>query len=467
MSFAIAAPDLMAAAARDLAGIGSALSAANAAAAAPTTEILAAAADEVSTQIAALFGAYGDGFRALGAQAAAFHDTFVQAVSAGAASYASAEAAAAALLGSPLTATSAAATSFIMGGTFNPQPAPSYVAAINNAFIHSNAAFAGYTPFGLYTPEGANIPFISGLTYDQSVAQGQLILNNAILGRLPGDPTLVVGFSQSATIASLEMRALGALPADQRPSPADLAFMLLGNPDNPNGGISQRFIVNIPFLGMPSYGPTPPDTPYPTTIYTAQYDPIANFPQYPLNIFSTLNALAGSVYVHPYYSHFSPEQVQNAVPLATSPGYGGVTDYFMMPTQNLPLLAPLRGVPIVGNPMAELLQPSLRVLVDMGYNPNGYADYPAPAQLWPGFDPVNDLFKLLQPQLEDVGIYLPIHPDSPAPDFNPAAIFGQLLTGAQQGVTNALVSVGVLPPTYYSTTYPGVANVAAVAPVAH
>src|SRR5262245_36564854 len=132
MSFAIAAPDLMAVAARDLAGIGSAISAANAAAAGPTAEILAAAADEVSTQIAALFGAYADGYRMVTAQAAAFHDTFVQAVSAGAASYASAEANAAALLGTPLTATSAAATSFIMGGTFNPQPAPSYVAAINN-----------------------------------------------------------------------------------------------------------------------------------------------------------------------------------------------------------------------------------------------------------------------------------------------------------------------------------------------
>src|SRR5258707_14315216 len=93
MSFAIAAPDLMTLAERDLAGIGSAIGAANAAAAAPTTEILAAAADEVSAQIAALFGAYGDGFRQLSAQAAAFHDAFVEARSARAAAYPGPEAA--------------------------------------------------------------------------------------------------------------------------------------------------------------------------------------------------------------------------------------------------------------------------------------------------------------------------------------------------------------------------------------
>jgi hypothetical protein len=56
--------------------IGSAIGAANAAAAVPTTGFLAAAADEVSVQIAAVFGAHAQGYQALGAQAAAFHDAF-------------------------------------------------------------------------------------------------------------------------------------------------------------------------------------------------------------------------------------------------------------------------------------------------------------------------------------------------------------------------------------------------------
>ncbi|PHO36480.1 hypothetical protein B6F15_00885, partial [Mycobacterium tuberculosis variant bovis] len=59
MSFVIAAPEVIAAAATDLASLGSSISAANAAAAANTTALMAAGADEVSTAIAALFGAHG------------------------------------------------------------------------------------------------------------------------------------------------------------------------------------------------------------------------------------------------------------------------------------------------------------------------------------------------------------------------------------------------------------------------
>ena len=59
MSYVVAAPDVLTSAAGDLAAIGSAVSAANATAANATTALATAAADEVSTRIAALFGAYG------------------------------------------------------------------------------------------------------------------------------------------------------------------------------------------------------------------------------------------------------------------------------------------------------------------------------------------------------------------------------------------------------------------------
>ena len=78
MSLVIAAPDVMAAAATDLANIGSTIRAADAAAASPTTGILAAAEDEVSAAIAALFSSHGKAFQALSAQAALFHEQFVQ-----------------------------------------------------------------------------------------------------------------------------------------------------------------------------------------------------------------------------------------------------------------------------------------------------------------------------------------------------------------------------------------------------
>jgi hypothetical protein len=120
MSFVIAAPDVVTTAASDLANIGSAINMANNAAATPTTTVLAAGADEVSEQIAALLSVHAHGYRTLSAQAAAFHEQFVQAVRGGAASYASAEAANAlkvvnapteALVGRPLIGNGANSTS--------------------------------------------------------------------------------------------------------------------------------------------------------------------------------------------------------------------------------------------------------------------------------------------------------------------------------------------------------------------
>jgi hypothetical protein len=55
MSYVIAAPEMIRAAAADLASIGSNLSAARIAAAARTVPVIPAAADEVSTSIARLF----------------------------------------------------------------------------------------------------------------------------------------------------------------------------------------------------------------------------------------------------------------------------------------------------------------------------------------------------------------------------------------------------------------------------
>ncbi|CNV27462.1 PE PGRS family protein [Mycobacterium tuberculosis] len=63
MLYVVASPDLMTAAATNLAEIGSAISTANGAAALPTVEVVAAAADEVSTQIAALFGAHARSYQ--------------------------------------------------------------------------------------------------------------------------------------------------------------------------------------------------------------------------------------------------------------------------------------------------------------------------------------------------------------------------------------------------------------------
>ncbi len=93
MSFITAVPEAFATASGDLTGIGSAIHAANAAAVPSTMGVLAAARDEVSAAIASVFGAHGSAYQALGAQTAVFQEQFVQALTAGAGSYASAEAA--------------------------------------------------------------------------------------------------------------------------------------------------------------------------------------------------------------------------------------------------------------------------------------------------------------------------------------------------------------------------------------
>jgi PE family len=77
MSFVTTQPEALAAAAGTLQGIGSTLSAQNAAAAAPTTGVVPAAADEVSALTAAQFAAHAQMYQAVSAQAQAIHEQFV------------------------------------------------------------------------------------------------------------------------------------------------------------------------------------------------------------------------------------------------------------------------------------------------------------------------------------------------------------------------------------------------------
>src|SRR6516162_10299250 len=92
-SFVFASPDVLSSASSDLSGIGSAIRAANFAAAPSTTSVVAAAQDEVSAAISAVFGAHGQQYEALSTRVAAFHEQFVSALSGGGLSYAAAEAA--------------------------------------------------------------------------------------------------------------------------------------------------------------------------------------------------------------------------------------------------------------------------------------------------------------------------------------------------------------------------------------
>ena len=99
MSFVNAQPTELISAADNLQVIGSSLAAQNTAAAAPTTGVLPAAADEVSALTAAQFATHAEMYQAISAQAAVIHDMFANTLNCSAGSYAATEAANAAAAG--------------------------------------------------------------------------------------------------------------------------------------------------------------------------------------------------------------------------------------------------------------------------------------------------------------------------------------------------------------------------------
>lgn len=93
MSFVTTQPEALSAAAANLAGIGTTMSAQNSAAAAPTTGVVPAAADEVSALTATQFAVHAQMYQAISAQAEAVHQLFVSTLGTSATSYAATEAA--------------------------------------------------------------------------------------------------------------------------------------------------------------------------------------------------------------------------------------------------------------------------------------------------------------------------------------------------------------------------------------
>jgi hypothetical protein len=93
MSFMTTQPALLTEAAGNLTGIGSAMNTENSAAAAATTGVVPAAADEVSALTAAQFAVHAQTYQVISARAAAIHDMFVNTLLTSAGSYAATEAA--------------------------------------------------------------------------------------------------------------------------------------------------------------------------------------------------------------------------------------------------------------------------------------------------------------------------------------------------------------------------------------
>ncbi|BBX06012.1 PE-PPE domain-containing protein [Mycolicibacterium aichiense] len=252
-------------------------------------------------------------------------------------------------------------TALIMGPSGVPIPKPTYIQNVFNLYIAPS--YPGSIPFQLDTPEGLYpITGVKSLPLNVSVQQGIQILAASIAEQVAaGNTATVFGYSQSAIISSLIM--------SQLPPGTPVDFVLVGNEMNPNGGMLSRFPgLNLPSLGLPFYGATPENA-FPTTNYTLEYDGFADFPRYPLNVLSVLNAGLGIIFVHTKYADLTSQQVNSAIALPTT---DPTQKYYIIPTENLPLLEPLRLLPVIGTPVADLLQPALKVIVNLGYGDPQY-----------------------------------------------------------------------------------------------
>jgi hypothetical protein len=327
----------------------------------------------------------------------------------------------------------AATLPLVLGPSGVPIPTQTYVDTVVKWYVTPNSP-DGVTPAQVvFTPEGLYpITGVKSLPLNTSVDQGMKILSDT-LGLLPaGTPTTVFGYSQSAIIGSLlEMGYISPTSPYIKPSPAiptelydSISFVFVGNEMNPNGGFLSRFPdLLLPSLGIPFYGATPEDA-YPTTNYTREYDGFADFPRYPLNLLSVLNAGLGIIFVHTKYAPtdtcqtfcLTEQEVQAARPL---PSTSATQKYYFMPTENLPLVEPLRLIPLIGNPIADLIQPVLKVLVNLGYG-----------------DPAHGFTSATQP---DANVQVPF---GLFPEVSPVEVLSQLVAGVQLGITDFFAALG-------------------------
>jgi hypothetical protein len=273
---------------------------------------------------------------------------------------------------------------WIMSGTGVPTPDDAYLSEVEALYL---SQFSSYSFQGLTTPEqfcpiicNSSEPY---LTFGQSLNQGVADLNNVIVPALEGGNNVaVLGYSQSADIATIEMNDL----INNTPTGVnlnDLSVTLLGDPQSPIGGILDRFQFpdgvgafslspepqHVPFLDIPLSLATTPTTGIATDIYTGEYDGWADFPEDPTNIFADINALIGIDTVHPYYPDPTP-----GVNLDTndiiSLGSIGNTNFYEIPAP-LPTLAFMYDGGPAGLFFYDLFDPYASLIDDWAYGNPG------------------------------------------------------------------------------------------------
>ncbi|WP_142391387.1 PE-PPE domain-containing protein [Mycobacterium sp. ENV421] len=321
----------------------------------------------------------------------------------------------------------AATTALIMGGTGHPLvgDSPGFVeqytrGALDLFIAPTGAVRADSSDPGTYhrvavgTPEQF-WPLVGASRFDASVTAGADNLGNCLQGRTscaaghfgpdsPASEYVVFGYSQSARIATIVKRDLIAQYRDSIGTTPAVSFVVVSNPNRPNGGFLERFAgLYIPILGVTFDGATPTDScdaggtgcRFLTADIAQQYDGWADFPLRPLNLLADLNALAGIVYLHENYTV--------SVTGAINQGTTGDTTYYLLPTKRLPLLMPLAQLGVPG-PILDVLDAPLRVIVEWAYDRTSNPGEPTRATLANPTNPatmVRDLLAAIPVGLDD------------------------------------------------------------------
>jgi hypothetical protein len=213
-----------------------------------------------------------------------------------------------------------------------------------------------------------NVPYPRAVTgMDGSIAVGADAIVD-IADEAPA-PVRIAGISQGAMAIAAAKRELMARDEADRPAPEDLTFVSIGDPTSPTGIGGRLPGLHIPFIDV-TFTPAP-ETPYDTVVVTREYDGLADFPDRPLNLVSTLNAVAGVVYIHPtsYGPDTDLEEIPDEDVTETVNSLGGKTTTYFIQNDRLPLLQPLRDMK-VDERIVEAIEKPLEQVVDAGYSRN-------------------------------------------------------------------------------------------------
>lgn len=325
-------------------------------------------------------------------------------------------------------------------------------------------------------------------TWNKSVQTGVDNVGTELKAEYAADPNghfYIVGYSQGGTVGSYfknqNYPATGS-PTTGLPPADQVTFVYAANPQRPNGGVFVRpgffGAFNIPILDATVGIPAATDRGVRTTDVVIQYDGVSDFPAYPINLLADVNALAGLFFIHPTYvfpntPHPAPAhpygytvdeftQLVNAAQTASDNNAcseavhcqkHGDTTYITLPTEHLPLLAPIRfigerlGISAVTRPLTDLIEPALKVLIETGYNRTSYGT-PTPFQVVVPLNPqkvltlLPDLAKATVQGIQDaIGDIRGTRP-APAPTQDPFATAVSLFTDS--GGLNPVAGVNPL-----------------------